>query len=268
MDAEFTKSYKQENGENMNRMYRENRKSINAFVGCRHGCVYCKPSFQRQAKRQRKNCQLCYRFEPHFHEERLLKAPPKTEKDEFIFFPSMGDPAFCQPEEFKAMLNYARKYGDRRFLIQTKAPEFLKYYDHQFPENVILGVTLETNLSYFQTPSNYHDYESMSKAPIPVNRAIDFHAVNHKPKFVIVEPILDFNHIHFCNVIRAINPEVVYVGYDNHGCYLPEPQLSKTKRLIKELEKFTEVRVKTLKIDAQNVVLKVPLLQADYVKNV
>lgn len=228
-------------------MYPENRKSINAFVGCRHGCVYCKPSFQRQAKRQRKNCELCYRFEPHFHKGRLLKTPPKTEKDDFIFFPSMGDPAFCQPNEFKAMLDYARKYANRQFLIQTKAPEFLIYYDHQFPENVILGVTLETNLIYFQTPSNYHHYESISKAPIPMQRAIDFHKVNHKPKFVIVEPILDFHHMTFQKWIRAIKPEVVYAGYDNHNCKLPEPRLTKTENLISELEKFTEVRVKTLR---------------------
>lgn len=228
-------------------MYPENRKSINAFVGCNHGCIYCVPSFQRQAKRQRKNCELCYRFEPHFHKERLLKAPPKTEKDDFIFFPSMGDPAFCQPGEFKAMLSYARKYGDRRFLIQTKAPQFFRYYDDEFPQNVILGVTLETNLSYFQTPSEFHTYESISKAPIPMSRAIDFHAVSHKLQFVIIEPILDFHYMTLQKWIRAIKPKVVYVGYDNHDCKLPEPPLKKTKRLIKELEKFTEVRVKTLR---------------------
>ena len=228
------------------RMYKENSKSLNAFVGCLHDCVYCRPSFQRQAKRQKHRCLKCYGFEPHFHPERLLKCPPKTKEGEFIFFPSMGDPAFCRNRDFCLKLQYAEKYPDRDFLVQTKAPKFLLGWS-PFPQNVILGITLETNKRLFETPSKYHLYDQISKAPHPFARLYDFSKIEHSRKFVTVEPILDFDYGIFPWIILSANPCVVYVGYDNHRCKLPEPSLSKTQWLIEKLEAFTEVRVKSLR---------------------
>ena len=225
-------------------MYEQNRKSINAFVGCNHDCVYCIPSFQRQMKRRKKACIKCYDYEPHVHPERLLKAPPKTVGDEFIFFPSSGDLSFASPLGVQAHIDYANKYSDRRFLIQTKDPEFLDNY--KFPENVILGITLETDRRVYFTPSLFKTYERISKAPIPMFRNADFRQIKHPHKYVTIEPILQFRHslVHW---IYRINPEVVYVGYDNHDCRLPEPRLQDTERLISELEKFTTVRRKTIR---------------------
>ena len=102
----------------MNRMYEENRRSLNAYVGCKFNCVYCKPSFQRQMKRQKNRCRLCYDYAPHFHSERLLKPPPKTVGDQFIFFPSSADLAFATLFEMCDMIEYAKKYSDRQFLMQ------------------------------------------------------------------------------------------------------------------------------------------------------
>ena len=226
-------------------MYAENRKSINAFVGCRHNCVYCKPSFQRQAKRQRKNCELCYSYEPHSHLERLLKAPPKTVDGDFIFFPSMGDLAFANKPTREAHIAYAEKYPDTTFLMQTKNP--LWFNDHQFPNNVILAVTVETNQMKFVTPSKYRWYRDISDAIPPRRRLIHFLVVEHPRKIVVIEPILDFILNEFVEQIKQLHPEAVYVGYDNHNCKLPEPRLKKTKLLTKELGKFTEVRAKTLR---------------------
>lgn len=227
-------------------MYSENRKSINAFVGCLHECVYCKPSFQRQAKRQKQRCLECYTFKPHFHEERLIHAPPKTTEGEFLFFPSMGDPCFAMPDYFRKMLAYTNKYLFRTFLIQTKNPSFFGAY--RFPPNVILGITLETNQVFFyDNPSQYYDYNQISKAPAPYHRYIDFKRVNHPRKMVTVEPILSFDLFKFVNWIADIKPQIVYVGYDNHNCKLPEPLLADTEKLIEELRRFTEVRVKLLR---------------------
>jgi len=232
----------------MSNMYKENRKSINAFVGCKHGCVYCRPSFQRQAKRQKKRCTKCYEYTPHFHPERLLKAPPKTRPGEFIFFPSMGDLAFADEDVVKAHIEYARKYSDRTFLVQTKNP--IRFFGlYKWPENVILAVTAETDREVFETPSRYKTYGEISQAPLPCWRLCYFAAFHHPRKFITVEPILDFSPF-FVRLIRLCKPEVVYVGYDNHGCRLPEPPLEKTQALIEELEKFTkftEVRTKTLR---------------------
>lgn len=227
-------------------MYAENRKSINAFVGCLHNCVYCKPSFQQQAKRQKRRCNKCYNYEPHFHPERLTIKPPKTKEGEFIFFPSMGDPCFASPTEFETMLDYAKQYPLHTFLIQTKNPEFLQ--KHSLPYNVIVGTTLETNKCWFPgNPSKYKEYEQISTAPLPYIRFIDMKNVPHKRKSVTVEPILESNTGILSSWIRQINPEFVYVGYDNHDCKLPEPRLTDTMTLIEELKKFTEVRLKSLR---------------------
>jgi len=214
------------------------------MVGCGHGCIYCKPSFQAQMKRQLHHCLKCYNYEPHAHLERLLKPPPKTEGDEFIFFPSSGDPFWSEPKEFQAAIDYTRKYHDRTFLIQSKGPSC--FHPYEFPSNVILATTLETDKLTFDTPSNYQSYRKISHAPIPLMRANFMASVEHIRKIVTVEPILDFTH-NLVDWIHAIAPQVVYVGYDNHHCRLPEPPLSKTKDLITELEKFAEVRVKTLR---------------------
>ena len=226
-------------------MYKENRKTINWMVGCEHDCIYCRPSFQRQMKRQKQRCLKCYRYEPHAHLERLLKSPPKTKGDEFVFFPSSGDPAFALISEWATALEYARKHANTKFLIQSKNPGCL--IDIDFPANMVVATTIETNLGTFETPSRYKTYTEISQAPSPYTRYLAMLEVQHKHKMVTIEPILDFNLITLLKWIREINPEIMYVGYDNHNVKLPEPPLAKTKLLIKELRKFTTVRVKTLR---------------------
>jgi hypothetical protein len=201
-------------------------------------------------KRQRKNCISCYWYEPHPHLDRLEKTPPRTNADEFIFFPSSGDPAYATPQQWEKAIAYVRKYEPpairRTFLIQSKDP--ICFLQYEFPENVILGTTIETDqIWFFNNPSKYVSYDQISHAPFPIYR---FHAMlnlKHERKEVTIEPILEFNLEVLPKWIRAINPEFVYVGYDNHNCKLPEPPLAKTKDFISILEEFTEVRVKTLR---------------------
>jgi len=233
-----------------NLMYRENKKSINAFVGCIHQCVYCIPSFQRQAKRRKKFCRLCYEYIPHFHPERLQKAPPKTYGEEFIFFPSMGDLAFAFPQVIKAHIEYAKKYSDRMFLIQSKNPMWFRDWD--FPKNVILGTTIETNRYFFSTPSKYRCYKEISKAPIPIQRFRAMISFNHPTKMVTIEPILQFDIsviLKWLTFIRdTTNKLIVYVGYDNHNVKLPEPKIKDTLKLINQLKEYDFVtRLKNIR---------------------
>lgn len=225
-------------------MYKENRKSINWLVGCNHNCIYCKPSFQRQIKRWGKNCSQCYNYEPHAHLERLLKPAPKTLDKDFVFFPSSGDPAYATRSQWQSAIEYAEKYNNVTFLVQSKDPIVFAHY--KFPDNVILATTVETNLVSFNIKScKYEYYSDISTAPYPVQRLSDFLKVTHKRKSITIEPILVFGR-KFSSFIQPLNPEFVYIGYDNHKCRLPEPKLAETQTLIKELEKFTEVRVKSL----------------------
>lgn len=197
-------------------------------------------------KRQGNRCRKCYNYEPHGHLERLLKAPPKTVGDEFIFFPSSGDIAYASFEQIQRALAYARKYGDRTFLMQTKDPELLLPYE--FPDNVIIGTTIETDLLWFpDNPSGYLNYNEVSKAPASVHRMNAMLQLKHKRKMVTIEPILLFGNETLPSWVKTINPEIVYVGYDNHNCHLPEPQLSDTETLITQLKEIHEVRVKSLR---------------------
>jgi hypothetical protein len=196
-------------------------------------------------KRQGKHCWKCYYYEPHAHLERLLKSPPKTRGKDFVFFPSSGDPAYASRKEWKTAISYTEKYSDTTFLIQSKDP--ICFLPYRFPDNVILDTTVETNLLSFNIKGcKYEYYSNISGAPYPVQRLGEFLKVKHKQKGITIEPILDFGN-KFANFIQPLNPEFVYVGYDNHNCKLPEPSLAKTQQLIQELEKFTEVRVKTLR---------------------
>lgn len=231
-------------------MYEENRRSINAFVGCLHNCVYCKPSFQRQMKRQKHRCPLCYDYTPHFHHERLLRTPPQTVGNEFIFFPSSGDLACATRFTIESHINYAKKYEDRMFLVQSKNPRF--FLDYEWPQNIILGTTIETTERYwFVEPGNYKSYSQISKAPYPDERLKAMLEIRedfpNNLVLVTVEPILTFDPNLFPEWIESIQPDIVYVGYDNHKCHLPEPRLDATLQFINQLQMFTKVRVKSLR---------------------
>ena len=45
-------------------------------------------------------------------------------------------------------------------------------------------------------------------------------------------------------VVKSIHPKFVSIGADSKGHGLPEPSAEKTTTLIRELRKFTEVRLK------------------------
>jgi len=224
-------------------MYKENAKSLNWFVGCDHECVYCLPSFQRQMKRQK--CELCKGYIPHTHLKRLKKPPPKTSGKDFIFFPSSGDIRFAPKEAIQQAMDYAKKYSDRTFLTQSKNPEV--FIDYDIPKNMIVGTTIETNRVCFYTPSEYHYYAWISIAPIPEKRFHSMTRLTWARQEVTIEPILDFDLPILNDWIHRINPEFVYIGYDNHNCKLPEPKLAYTQRLIDVLSEDFEVRIKTLR---------------------
>jgi DNA repair photolyase len=218
----------------------EGVKSWNPFVGCRFGCVYCKRSFQRQAKRWRKWCEKCYNYEPHFHPEKLKRMPSaKT-----IFACAFGDIWWAKDKWIKQILETIAKRKDRTFYLQSKSPDvFARFVDKDLiPENVVLGTTIETSYEQF-------DYDKISQAPHPVERYETMRELSYLgyPCYVTIEPILDFDLEEMVEWIRCIKPKLVYVGYDNHGCKLPEPPLEKTLKLIEELRKFTEVQLKTIR---------------------
>jgi hypothetical protein len=196
-------------------------------------------------RRQINRCIKCGNYIPHFHPERLEeewyrnKLPKETKGDEFIWMVSSGDISCLEREWIYKIFDKIKELNHLQFFIQTKNPGFFKNWS--FPENLMMGITLETDLDKL-----YKIYK-ISEAPLPSKRKKDFLQVNIPEKVVTIEPILKFNLKKLVSWVREIDPVRVYVGYDTKKCLLPEPFLKKTKRLMSELSEFTKVKPKLLR---------------------
>ena len=92
----------------------------------------------------------------------------------------------------------------------------------------------------------------VSEAPYPIFRKHALHQTEHSRKYITIEPMLKFDLDILVGWVKEIAPEFVYVGYLNplwkaKKLQLLEPPLEDTERLIEELSKFTEVRLKTMR---------------------
>jgi protein gp37 len=202
----------------------------NPVIGCLHKCAYCWARDYAEVK-------LCQTekymdgFMPKFFKHELSKRY----KNKFVFAVDMGD-LFGQwvPKDWiEAVLTSVYRNPTSQYLFLTKNPG--RYYEFMdsFPRNVVLGTTIESNRNY-----------PVSDAPSPAER---YYAMSNLPwgkKLISIEPIMDFDLDVLVQWMKEIHPTIVYIGYDNYQCYLPEPSMEKILQLIAELEKFTRVRKK------------------------
>ena len=103
-------------------------------------------------------------------------------------------------------------------------------------KNIIFGTTIETNTTY-----------PIHNAPPPEARAYWIEKLRRELSrgvMITIEPILDFDVVTMINWLTDIKPLWVNIGADSKGHKLPEPSPEKVKKLIEELKKFTEVKVK------------------------
>lgn len=206
-------------------MYKLSAEQWNPFVGCHFDCAYCRQSFQAQAKRQLHNCYDCYGYKPHEHPNRLTESLPRTGYMQFIFTCASGDVAFCSTPYLERIVQRIRKEANKTFLIQSKNPATFNRV--MFPENVILGTTIETNRDALA--------QAVAKAPPPSQRYADLLAIKHPLKMVTVEPVMDFDLDVMVDWIARISPVMVWLGYDSKRAKLPEPPLEKVRELHWEL---------------------------------
>jgi len=208
------------------RMY-EGVKTWNVYKGCYFDCIYCKPSFQAINKRVA-SCKLCQNYIPHYHPERL--ALNKFPKSKIIFVCGNGDITFAKKEWINQIIEavklHSEKYPDVTYYFQSKHPLVFKPYLHKFPKSAVLLTTLETNRNF--------GYDSISNAPSPYYRWLDFNILGYPRKILTIEPIMDFDMLVFLQMIIDINPELVYVGYNSKpgSVKLEEPPIEKTMKLI------------------------------------
>jgi len=214
-------------------MFENITKTWNPVVGCLHNCVYCWA--RRLAETKLKDVER-YRdgFVPTLVEKELSKRFYRQN----VFVSDMGD-LFGDwvPEEWiTKVIDAIKESPSSNFLFLTKNPgKYVKYVE-LYPENLVLGATIETNRDYnvSNCPTTYERYKYMRELPF-------------KNKVVSIEPIMDFDPEIFVQWLKDIGPVLVHVGYDNYNKHLPEPSLSKTRQLIDQLRAFTRVKTLTLR---------------------
>lgn len=207
----------------MSNMYPQSIKQWNPFVGCLYNCTYCERSFQAQLKRwAKKNCRKCYTYTPHCHRERLFQSLPKTKPSEFVFACACSDITFCPTGYLEQIIEVMREHRHTTFLIQSKNPE--TFIRHDWPRNVILGTTIETNRDISKA--------GVSDAPHPSDRYSDMVRLRHHRKAVTIEPVMDFDIDKLVPWIIEVNPVWVQIGYDTRKTGLSEPPLYKVDALI------------------------------------
>jgi len=201
-------------------MYNWCTHTFNVIKGeCPHSCSYC------YCKKWGKQSPL------HFDEKEL-----KTDlgQGNFIFVGSSCDmwaeyiPKIWIEKVYRKCLEHSNRY-----LFQTKNPDrFLDCWG-LFPDDTLLGTTIETN----------RHYDFISLAPKTERRKEAMCELSY-PTMVSIEPIMDFDLDVMVQWIKDIQPEFVSIGADSKGHNLPEPSPEKVMALIQELGKITEIRNK------------------------
>ena len=217
---------------------------------CQHQCVYC--WVPRVVARFWSSPAMRYYREsrgmPLLIEERLYQ---EFSHRDLVFVCDTSDlmGSWVPREMILAVLRaIARKRGT--FLILTKNPaRFLAFVEEIPRTKVLCGATIETDRD------DIYVKHSVSRAPLPSARIAAMRMVRGRGlrTFVSVEPIIDFSSPRiFGEIIAGIEPELVYIGYDNYGALrehsIPEPGMEKTLELADVLRQHgIEVRLKTIR---------------------
>lgn len=187
---------------------------------CNHNCSYC--YMKRWGKQN-----------PVRFDEKELKTDLGS--GNFIFVGSSNDmfAADVPAEWIQRTLDHCCQF-ENHYLFQTKNPDRLREFN--LPKNSVACTTIETNRFY---------PEIMNSCPSPTIRAAAMTRIN-LPKYITIEPIMDFDMEELVELIKSCNPVQVNIGADSSSKKnrLPEPNRESILELIEELNKFTKVKQK------------------------
>lgn len=192
---------------------------------CPHKCSYC------YMKKWGKQPALKF-DEKEF--KKFDKDIAKIDYKPFIFVGSSCD-MFSRdiPTKWIAQtLDFLKNSYNAKYLFQTKNPGAVN--DNYLPNCSVVATTIETNRHY---------KDIMGNSPAPFQRAIGMYCID-LPKYITIEPIMDFDLDSFVELIESVKPEQVNIGADSQNSNLPEPSADKIQTLISELEKYTRVNKK------------------------
>ena len=183
------------------------------------------------------DCSYCYvkrwgNLNPVRFDEKELRT--KLGQGNFIFVGSSNDmfAAEMSSEWIQRTINHCMKF-DNQYLFQTKNPGRL--IEFELPQNSVICTTIESNRFYPEIMSNSprasERVEAMSRIELP--------------KYVTIEPILDFDIDELVEMVKSCKPIQVNIGADSGNHKLPEPSKEMVMNLIETLSGFTTVKLKT-----------------------
>jgi hypothetical protein len=149
-----------------------------------------------------------------------------------VIFVVSGSDLFAQdiPQEWiDKTITYCKQFPGNKYLFQSKNPSRIN--GSLLPNNSIVCTTIESNRWY---------PDVMRNSPPPYKRAVGMQCID-LPKYLTIEPILDFDLDDMIEIIKGVNPEQVNIGADSGNSHLPEPSKEKLLALIDELKKFTVI---------------------------
>ena len=191
--------------------------TFNHLAGeCPHGCPYC---YVQAMQRRFGNM-------PYSGQLRLVEEKLSVEfgSGKTIFIENCND-LFANdvPEEWiDRILEHCERWPKNTYVFQTKNPRRIVNDVWWFPNDCLIGTTVETNREndLGNAPSRRGRLTALAKL-FP-----DFKT------FVTIEPILDFDPYLFVDCLVAARPSFVNIGADSKGCGLPEPSYDKVMMLI------------------------------------
>jgi protein gp37 len=144
--------------------------TFNPIVGCSKKCHDCDGNIwcyaYWQAKRMQHKCDLCYKFIPHIHEERLIE-PYNRKKPTDIFVCSMGE-FFDKnvPQSWRdEVLLVVKENPQHTFMFLTKQPGNIQ--DMKYPANMWIGISVNGKYdTYSQKELNYFLIDLKDKVKI------------------------------------------------------------------------------------------------------
>ncbi len=210
----------------------------NPLGGSCYGCIYCYIHGKKGMKNWLPKLKEKYHGEFKLY-DKVLKRIREIKSIKPVFFCDTIDYLHEENSDKNILEIWSCIWWNRdtEFISLTKNPKRYNDLIELVPSNVILGVTIESDI----------DYPYISDAPKQFDRIQEFLNLNNlleyynkKNKlFISIEPILKFNLYRFANILKEIKPEFgIAIGYDNHLHKLPEPSLNETLELRKILRDY------------------------------